>query len=300
MKKILILKSDKDDFEQFYIKKMQSNHIWTVPLYRFKNGLGWIVQVLWMEKLQLPFEQIWYGNWWRKIGDFDVVIIFDRNLSWKIIEKIKEKNPHIRVIIWYWNIITEKNLISNSKNYEIWSFDEGDCLKYKFEFNTQFYFPDIELGVINYEQDVLFVGKDKGRKRVIKEIEEKLNKLGIKVNIQIMSDKKTHSSQYYDKPVEYTVLLKMIQQSKVILDVIQKGQQGMTARVLESIFLRKKLISTSVDLDYREYYDSENMYIWGKDKRSLNEFIHTPYKVNLKNESLREEYSFLNWISRFD
>jgi len=299
MKKVLILKSNKDNFEQFYITKMQSENICTAPLYKFKRGIGWIAQVLWLEKLKLPIEQIWYGKWWRIINTVDMVIIFDRNLSWRIVDKIRRKNPHIRVVIWYWNIITVKSPIVRSKEYEIWSFDEGDCVKYGFKHNSQFYFSDIKIENIKFEQDVLFVGKDKGRRKEIKEIEKKLKELGISADIRIVSDKKSRSCEPYDEPIDYMLLIEMIQQSKAILDVVQKGQQGMTARVLESIFLRKKLISTEADLCNKEYYDVENMYIWDKDGRNLIEFINKPYIVNFKNEAMRDNYSFHSWVSRF-
>lgn len=48
--------------------------------------------------------------------------------------------------------------------------------------------------------------------------------------------------------VNYADYLDMVSQSKAILDITQQGQNGFSMRVMESIFLNKKLVSTNMAL----------------------------------------------------
>ena len=77
--KVLILKSDRSEFEEFYIKHMQAENIDTCPIYKVKSGLGWYAAVMWIEKLKLPGGQLFYGAWKKQIRNYDTVIVFDRN-----------------------------------------------------------------------------------------------------------------------------------------------------------------------------------------------------------------------------
>lgn len=77
--KILILKSDKDNFERFYIKNMQTENIKTVPIYRVNDGIMWKILWLWQEILELPLYWIWYGKWKESLRQYDTLILFDSN-----------------------------------------------------------------------------------------------------------------------------------------------------------------------------------------------------------------------------
>lgn len=291
MKRTLILKSDKDEFEKFYIDRMQTSDVITRPIYKYWRGIGWILQVVWIEKLHFPFEQIWYGRWWEELEGIERIIVFDRNLGWKILENIKKRKSNIQIIVWYWNIVKKNIPKQYMKFCEVWSFDRNDCKKFDYKCNTQFYFPDFQLQEKEYVQDVIFVGRDKGRYGTLKEIEKDLIKYGVNINMKVIKDETSM--------IDYKELLNEISRSKAILDVPQEGQEGMTARVMESIFLRKKLITTNTNILYKEYFDKQNMYVWGMDKRDLKEFLNDSYRDNKKNVKMRKFYSFTEWIKRF-
>ena len=103
----LILKSDRDSFEKYYLKKMNGKDAAALPYYRPLNEFFRYLSVLHMQKLKLPGSSFWYGPWKRQIHTFDNVILFDRNYNWNIIKYIHKKNPGCRIIVWYWNPLAQ-------------------------------------------------------------------------------------------------------------------------------------------------------------------------------------------------
>ena len=108
--KTLILKSDRGDFEKFYIEHMQKKKITTVPYYKNLGTLLRYMAVIYVQKLKLPFSSIWYGSWKKDVKNIKYNS-FDRNFNWNVIEYIHRRNPACRIIVWYWNPITEKKRI---------------------------------------------------------------------------------------------------------------------------------------------------------------------------------------------
>ena len=53
---------------------------------------------------------------------------------------------------------------------EIWSYDRNDCKKYNLKFNTQFYNNKLKCPNLKKVQDVIFLGKDKGRRKIIENL----------------------------------------------------------------------------------------------------------------------------------
>lgn len=318
MKKILILKSDRGDFEKYYIEHMQAENIKTVSIHRYNDGIMWKLTWLWREIFKLPCSHIWFGNWKRELSDYDEIIVFDNNLNWNILKYINKKNPKARIIAWYWNFIKKKKQLVPKKYRricEIWSFDKGDCIKYGIKQNTQFY-----VGEMREQEDLstysaIFVGKDKGRYEKIMEIKNFLVKNGFSVYVNVVRDKsslisrikekvsvifcQSYCKKDYGKPLSYYQLIKKIEKSKCIIDIPQKGQTGMTARVLEALFFHKKLITSDKTLLNFEWFREENILIWdgrpSEDK--VNSFFEVPY---IKIGEIEKKYSFEQWIRNFN
>ena len=59
----------------------------------------------------------------------------------------------------------------------------------------------------------------------------------------------------------------------------------------------KRAASNHLDLAEYDFYDSHNIYITGKDNRSLKEFIEVP--VRPVPEEIRNRYRFSAWLERF-
>lgn len=261
----------------------------------------------------IPFfyhqRYIWYGRWKRQLGQYDTIILFDVFEDVDIIKYIRDKYPHIRLIVYYYNTVYNKKMIRNIKKIngvEIWSFDKKDCIKYQLRYNPQFYFhqlnfPDIKLKNVSYTSDVFFVGKDKGRLLNLMEIDKNLQQAGIQTKFIVVRDRKqayTESQRkYMGKHISYAECIEYVKNTNCILDMVQSGQKGMTLRIMEAMFFNKKIISNNDDIMQMDFYDPSNIYIIGKDHRSLSDFI-------LENKShwpvtFVHEYSFETWLANF-
>lgn len=190
-----------------------------------------------------------------------------------------------------------------SNRWEIWTFAKVDSEKYGFRYGGTFYNPHLLklTGKENRESkqtDVLFVGTDKGRKIYVNELENILTNEGIKCDFRIVDNFKSLFYTGYSREVSYLDLCKLICNSKVILDVVQEGQYGLTLRIMEAILFGKKVITTNKYLAKDEDFSSnENIYILDKyNFRGLKSFILKP--VIPYSENLKQKYSFYSWMER--
>ena len=82
------------------------------------------------------------------------------------------------------------------------------------------------------------------------------------------------------------------------MDLVQSGQSGLSLRVLESVFLRKKLVTGNTRVKEYDLYRPENIYVLQNNNiDGLFDFFQTPY-VDLE-ESVVKKYDFKNWIDHY-
>lgn len=92
----------------------------------------------------------------------------------------------------------------------------------------------------------------------------------------------------------------MVSQSKAILDITQQGQNGFSMRVMESIFLNKKLVSTNMALLSANFYDPNNILVidlQNPDEEALTVFLRSEFHPY--SQETRHYYSVGSWINRF-
>jgi hypothetical protein len=244
-------------------------------------------------------ESYWYADWKLHLSSYKTIIVF-ANLHFKVLKYIIKKNPDIRIIYWYWDPVfrigREKKWMRNIA--EIWSFDPQDCIKYNLRFNTTFYFTNILLPQNDIEYDVFFIGNDKGRVEYLQKIEHKFSKLEIKGYYHVISDKKEKGKKQV-KRISYLEYLEVVSKTKTLLDILPIGQSGLTIRVMESIFFKKKLITSDDSIVNQDFYRSENIFVLGKDnENTLLKFINSPY-IELE-DGVMQRYEVTNWLERFN
>jgi hypothetical protein len=256
--------------------------------------------------LNLPYKRIWWLTKPIKNDkqNYDAVILFDSAFYLKEYSRFIEKNISAKkYILFYWNPIwftCVPNKISD--HWEKWSFDKYDAKSFNIRYNGTF-FVESYLSKFNKTktiQDLFFIGKDKGRYNDIKTLESNFYNLGLKTEFLIINDRPLNflSKHQYSKPISYDKVLAQISKSRMLLDYNQKNQSGLTLRVMESIFLQKKLLTSNSKIIEYEFYNPNNIFIISEDKKlsHLNDFIRTPFNP-IKKEIL-EEYMFSNWLYR--
>lgn len=301
-KKILIIKGEYNSFEKYYLKNMRMENCSTLSYYNDRKNFS-TIRKLWIH-LGLPYEQIWYNTWKNDIDIYDIIIVFDSIVNSKIIKYIdKYRKRNSRLIFWHWNTINtdllKRNYESTKTICEHWTFDPYDSVKYNMNLNNQFFF---KKGFIcnKIKWDIYFIGSDKGRYLKLEGIKKKLSNLNIKANIEVLRDKTSleKGDLYINNHKRYEEILEDIKSCKCILELCQEGQEGLTARALESIFLGKKLITNNKSIKKEVFYDESNILLledgW---EEKVECFIKKPYK-NVDDEILKR-YSFEGWIDGF-
>ena len=301
--KILIIKGDYNEFEKYYLENINECGIKASSDYREAKRLK-IMRKIWTH-IGFPLENIWYGNWKKNLNEYKLIIIFDSIQSKKMIEYIVNNVNHdCRVILWHWNPLN--NIKSINLYYQIqdlcehWTFDTHDEKKYGMKLNSQFFFwPKCRVDEIT--NDVLFVGTDKGRFEKLAKIYDSLLRCNLKSEFAVLKDKTsilTDDRLYINKSIPYSVVLDKIQRSQALLELVQNGQTGLTARTLEAIFYNKKLITDNVLIRDMSFYHPSNIYIIEKmELENINEFLEAPY-IELPKEII-SYYSLESWIERF-
>lgn len=251
-----------------------------------------MIRRLWADYF-LPGYSLWYGKWKNELLKYDTVIVHADRRTRTVPRYIHSKKPSMRIIYWYWNPVNEETLpqLTKDDHIECWSFDENDCQKYHMNKNVQYYYDQSE----NTENstvgcDVYFVGHDKGRKNKIQEMKESCIAKGLSVSLNIVEENQ--------KQIPYCDVQKHIKKSKAILEVTQDGQVGCTLRAMEALFFRKKLITNNFNIINEDFYNKNNVFIYGKDnKEKLCEFVNKPYDI--KSDKYRNKHTIEAWLENF-
>lgn len=156
------------------------------------------------------------------------------------------------------NIVDKETLMNDiatlkAKGVAIWSFDEGNCKSYSLKHYSQFVrkFPLQHTPVPAI--DLLFVGRDKGRKSIVDELQASLSAAGFTVYIKFTGGGV--------KLIPYQDYLSLLANSKCLLDITQEGQNGLTLRPIEAAIYGKKLITTNASIKNTALYNANNVLI---------------------------------------
>ena len=252
-----------------------------------------------MKMLRLWFIfPLFYGKWKKYLRDTELIILFDAGLEdeAKLTSYIKKNNPSLKLVFWYWNPVTPKNNAAlNNKNIdEVWTYNRFDAKKYNLKYSPQFYRQILDGRVSNgmvSDIDMIFLGKDKGRKKILQGLEKNAVAMGLKCDFTIVRKKK-------DK-VGYEEYSYRVLGSKCIVDLVPNQECGLTLRPMEALFYKKKLITNYKDIVNYDFYDKENIFLLGKDDvNKLVEFINSPYKEI--DPRIVDFYRYESWLKRIE
>lgn len=236
--------------------------------------------------------------------------IFFDNTPWMIDNKfiyiLKKRYPKSKIILYLWNTL-DKVFYEKIKNFtfdKIITFDKQDSIKYNFEHYPQVHSRKFLEKYKNMKltKEVIFIGKDKDRINILDNIFHFLEKLKIGPNyFYIVKDKKSYSKDLYiynslhNKYLSYETVLKKLSSSRIILDVTKENQEGLTLRVLEALFLNKKIITNNLEIKKYDFYKKNNIYILDENNIALKKFLKKEY-INI-NEDIKNKYDVNSWFN---
>lgn len=230
--------------------------------------------------------------------DDNTLIIFDGRLKDKrVLEIIAERHKDKRLIFYYWNPVKlSMNPNKIPPAFEKWSYSLFDSKKYGLKFNDTFTFSDLfsvrkRNNIIKY--DIVFVGKDKGRKKSLLTIKKAFEKEGLRCYFHITATHPKIQRFGYNHPISYEELLSIEDESKAILDLYLEPRSGFSLRVIEAAFLNKTLITNNLSL---VSFFSKNKMVHIKEC----DFDYLPgfYECVFSDKYL-QYFDYDNWLARF-
>lgn len=232
-------------------------------------------------------------EWRKKVRTIEKVILFDSGWDYEITSYIKKVNSKCRIHLFLFNVVTNeshKAMLEDSNIDKIWSFDKNDVAKYHLSFNTPFYTKNkFSPWKSDTLYDVVFVGASKRRKTEIETVLEVCKNSNLKTKFHIISRKEDY--------IDYQDYIQLINNSRAILDIVNQGQRGLTLRVMEAMFMSKKLITNNVDVVNYDFYHPNNIYVLGRDTYSLKQFMELPF--HSYTAKTINYYGVDEWIKRF-
>jgi hypothetical protein len=242
-------------------------------------------------------KRFWYGSWFSNIEKYDKVFIFAINGIGPVINDIENRlRKGVTAVIFFWDPVFR---VEECLKYRLpkWSFDLSDCRKYNLAYNSTFYFKNLYNLNTAFDRDpkydIYFTGMTKGRKEVIGELESHFYNLGISTNFILVE----LNSQSW---VSFEQNLENISNARSILDIVQEGQTGLTIRVMESIYWKKKLVTNNRNIVNEFFFNPKNIFVLGvNDLSELCSFLNEDNDFR-DYDTLQEFYDFNNWLIRFN
>lgn len=254
-----------------------------------------------------PLLYFVYGDWKKQLDEYDMFIVASRRAAKYAVKYIKQKTGK-RVVVWYWNLVTDKELSPDyckSVGCEPWSFDRGDCQKYNMLFGDTYYFPYEEYkSSVKISDSIFYVGINRpGREELLTHLGDYLKENNLKYCFHltaIPTESNVVKAQYSPR-MNYEEIIEAIHKSVAVLDLNRENQSGMTLRPMEALFFKRKLVTNNRSITQYYIYDKENTYIL-KDGNfdGLASFLTKPYIDDQVNENKRKTYCFAEWLRRIE
>ena len=247
-----------------------------------------------------------------------VFLISGQSLSFteEMFKRLNKNQSDAEFVLYQWDSL--KNFPYIKKMYKffdrIYTFDKGDAEKEKINFLPLFYskkYEKISQAAIPTKYDRLFVGTAHPQKyyfikRMAQQLASKYEKQYIYFffpsRLVYMYRKvfnpefrNAHYSEFHFTPLNGEEIDKLYSESNIILDSPQKGQNGLTIRVIETLGAKKKLITTNKDVINYDFYRPENIYVYNGKFDFDNPFFKREY-CNIPSKTYNK-YSLSNWLT---
>lgn len=260
--KIIFIGSQNDIFSLF----LRKHGLNVLPSYKYQSRLAYRIRYL-INLLHINTSLLSELHDDVKTAEADIVVLMGSLLYEPFIKQLRKLYPFTIIKYCYPNIVKDNASlrpdILRKYNIELYSWDPEDCRKFNLCKLKSCY----ENGIFeldkDFKYDLCFIGADKGRYRMIKEINEYAESKKLRTYIHVTPTynflRFLHS--YYKKTISYTEYLSVVSKSKCIIDFVREGQSGTTMRTMEAIFSGQKLISNNVFLKQMDFYHPNNIFI---------------------------------------
>jgi hypothetical protein len=241
-------------------------------------------------------------NWWKDCLGYETIIIIDSTKDTLNQSKIIENHvsPKTKLIFYMVNMASyTSNLDLFSNRWSKWSFSRKDSMKNGLKYGETFFFKGFSenLPTVKTVYDSFFIGLDKGRLSYLNQTKKQYENLGLHSLFYIVDNVKALFNKKYKKRLDYYGVIDLVNSSRSITEIVMLGQEGLTLRSMESIFLKKKLITNNPEIRNKNIYNPNNIFILGEDNiKDLPLFLNKPYQ-EIDNKIV-DSYIYSNWLKR--
>lgn len=266
-----------------YHKKVCLNHPFLSKIwYRFYLPLNMLKRkkeyILLFNEWHPALNNIDFFFWLKKKYNVKLVLVL-RNMIYN------KKHPKVRNI----SIEDLKNI------FDLVVTDE----KIDADLYNLFFLPDpfsvITQKKAKQKSELCFIGLDKGRKKILKEIAGMAQKNNISYNIKVIGKGKDSLLEYTDYQ-PYLEVIKQDMQSNCILEVLQPGQECFTLRLQEAVCLGKKLLTNNKNIIKEKYYNPKYVQVFDKVEEIDWNFVKEKINVDYEYEGEYSPVYFINKI----
>lgn len=249
--------------------------------------------------------------------DYDYILIVKCDMTPdSILIRLKKEFPNAKLCLYLWDSIKNIPGIKGKFKYfdTLHSFDIDDCNKNRIlKFRPLFYLDEFCKPYIEreYKYDISFTGTiHSDRFSVINQIKNTINENKMSsywfcylqskfIYYFYKSTKKdffkTNITDFDFQKKSSDEIAKIVDESKIVLDIQHPKQTGLTMRTIEMIGMNKKLITTNASVKNYDFYNPNNICIVDRKNVQIDPtFLNTTYAPLEK--SLYKKYSLQSWI----
>lgn len=250
----------------------------------------------------------------KKIYDY-VLIVGPETLDYKKISKLKKIQPNSHYILYMWDSFSNKNSLKTIDLFDkVISFDSRDADKYNLNFLPLFYikvYENVNEDVDEYKYDLCITATAHSDRYVIAEkIRNQISAYNLRMFSYFYLPNKimywvrkifVNKYGYGDigdfsfSSVSQQEIIKIVEQSQVVLDINHPLQHGLTSRCIESLGANRKLITTNKNIKDYDFYNENNIRIINRKEPivDLNFFDNIYIKPS---KEIYKKYSLKSWL----
>ncbi len=215
--------------------------------------------------------------------------------------------------VWLWNPVRDFLETSRetrqfgerlrAEGFRVATFDPRDAGEHGFRLLPQVY-RQVDLPAApGRATDVFFVGREKDRLATLLEWKGVLQRQGLRTDCHIVRDRGVrHTAAELEaldeRTLPYEETLRRIAGTRAILEILQRGQSGLSVRCLEAFFLGKKLITDNHGIVDSPLYHPDQVFVIGQhDPRELAAFLDRPTPP--AHSAALASFDVRHWVDNF-
>lgn len=285
---------NKKGIEATHIDISKFKYEYTSALEKVKN---FIFKTFFKKNIKKIKRQEFILNELDRLGKQDAILVIRPDLiSLNMHHKIKAyTNNYISYIYDSCTRFPVDHLLDNVFN-TIYSFDLKDVERYHFKHITNYIYLEKQPIKKDLKYDVFIVLSPDERLTQLNSIAQQFDSLNIKYKFITVSSRKPSglykNIEHTNKEVKTVALKQYLEDSRMVLDLVRNGHNGLSFRIFEALAYQKKIITTNETVKKHEFYNPNNILVidpknpkieanfFTKDYNVLPEEIYHKFTVN--------------------